>query len=125
MSEALKCDAVELNQFLATLADLFANSGCAREVSILAHAKVEIEQTDYDNWNGGQWYYSLKLTVPTTLYSQFRHEREAIEKAILAEAEFFSRKNPDHFINSVQIIPAESQVEGWRDRATAFLTGQG
>jgi hypothetical protein len=38
--------------------------GNRREFAILARSKAEVEQTDYDNWNGGTYGYRLILRIP-------------------------------------------------------------
>ncbi len=43
----------DIEGILRTLAQIYAMQGARREVAILAKSKAEVEQTDYDNWNGG------------------------------------------------------------------------
>lgn len=52
--------------------------GNRREVAILARSKAEVEQTDYDNWNGGTYGYRLILRIPAAHYAQIESEREKI-----------------------------------------------
>ena len=38
-----------------SLAQLYAMQGAKREVVLLAQSQADMEQTNYDNWNGGTY----------------------------------------------------------------------
>jgi hypothetical protein len=110
---------------VATLARIYAAEGQAREVAILANAQIAIEQTDYDNWDGGTYLYSLYLQIPSNVYFQLGDEREAIEKSILEKAQPILRPFPHNWLKEVLILPITSAEEGWQDKARAWLSGKG
>lgn len=109
----------------ATLARLFAAEGRAREVAVLATAQIKIDQTDYDNWNGGTCIYSLYLRVPPDIYAQLGDEREVIEKSILEKAQPIIRPFPNDILAAVLIVPIITAEEGWQEKAKTWLTGKG
>ena len=74
---------------LGTTARLFAAEGAAREVALLTYSSPEIVETNYDNWNGGTWSYSLYLHVPLNLFPQIQEGVEKLEKAIYAKLQIF------------------------------------
>ena len=77
---------VTAETILSTLAHLFAHEGKAREVAVLAHAKGEIKQTGYDNWDGGTYEYTLFLSVSLTLYVQITEVKSQCEEALRDKA---------------------------------------
>jgi hypothetical protein len=109
---------------LTTLARLFAASGAAREVAVLAQAHAAIEQTDYDNWNGGTDIYTLYLKVPMTVYNQLGEQREAVEEAIHKEIQPLMRAYPNDRIGGVQISVELSTDPNWREKAQAWASGK-
>ena len=68
----------DIEGILRTVAQVYAMQGNRREVAILARSKAEVEQTDYDNWNGGTYGYRLILRIPAAHYAQIESEREKI-----------------------------------------------
>ena len=77
----------DIEGILRTLAQIYAMQGARREVAVLAKSKAEVEQTDYDNWNGGTYGYALKLRLPSAHYAQIETERDAIEQDLLKRME--------------------------------------
>lgn len=113
-----------IESLLATLARLFATDGAAREVAILACSKVKVEQTDYDNWDGGTYGYTVYLEVSTNLYSQIHDEKEAIEKILLDKVRPLMIIYPSDWIQHVYILPEIKGAEGWREKALAWVSGK-
>ncbi|WP_017652109.1 hypothetical protein [Fortiea contorta] len=72
----MEFDFNNLEPLLATLTNLFANAGSAKQVAVLAEATAKIVQIDYDNWNGGTEIYNFYLTIPDYLVSQIANEQE-------------------------------------------------
>ncbi|MEN6572631.1 MAG: hypothetical protein ABFD24_12405 [Anaerolineaceae bacterium] len=110
---------------LATLANLFASSGAAREVAVLANSTARIKQTSYDNWNGGTYGYSLFLQIPNWLYNQVISEIESIEKSLSEKANLLSRGNENEFLERVYVTPQIADDNEWREKAKAWLSGDG
>ena len=110
----------------ATVARLFAADGAAREVAVLAEATASIEQVGYDNWDGGQNFYAIRVEVPVWMYSQFDDgQREDIEKTILAKIQPLLRGCPSEHVDSVILTPQMSADAGWQEKAKAWVAGKG
>ena len=112
---------------LATLARLFASEGAAREVAILANSTASMKQTNYDNWNGGMYGYTLYLQVPYWFFNQIGSELENSQNKISEKALFLLKPygNDSEYLEKVAITPALADDENWRDKAKAWLTGDG
>lgn len=109
---------------VATLARLYAAEGKAREVAVLAHAKIKIEQTDYDNWNGGTHIFSLYLQIPPNIYSQLGNDREEVEKSLLERAQLIVRPFTNDWLKEILILPQIVDVGDWQEKAKTWLTGK-
>lgn len=105
---------------LATIARLFAMEGAAREVAILANSKATTLQTDYDNWNGGTYIYTLYLQLPLMLYSQVEREKEQIQQTIVNKLNSVIVQD-DCCYGKVQITLELANDLGWRDKANSWL----
>jgi len=114
-----------LEPLIATMARIFAAEGKAREVAVLANAKPQIEQTDYDNWNGGICGYSIYLQVPPNLYFQLSEDRETIEKSLLEKSGPILRPFLNEWLKEILIVPLLSSEEGWQDKAKSWVSGKG
>lgn len=114
-----------LEPLIATMARIFAAEGKAREVAVLASAKPQIEQTDYDNWNGGMYGYSIYLQVPPSIYFQLGEDRETIEKSLLEKSGPILRPFLNEWLKEFLIVPLLSSEQGWQDKAKAWVSGKG
>ena len=109
---------------ITTLARVFAQEGAATEVAVLANSKASIEQTGYDNWNGGSYTFTLYLELPYQIYTQLGDRRERIEKDIFAKATSLFRAYPKDNIGQVQITAELSTNPSWREKAKAWVDGK-
>ena len=114
----------DTESILGTLARLFASEGAAKEVAVLTYSAPELVETHYDNWNNGTTSYSLYLRVPLNLYPQLQGGMGLIEEAILQKAQIFLDQFPNDHLTQVKIVPAVVEDPQWRDKASAWLTGE-
>jgi len=110
---------------LATLAKLFADEGASREVAILVNARAQLTQVDYDNWDGGIYYHRLCLEMPLALYQQISDDRGDCETIILKQAHPLLLPFPNSYVRHVLIVPSLAPDSDWRDKARAWLVGDG
>jgi hypothetical protein len=117
----------DLDKVLATICRFFADEGKAREVAILAEAKASIEQSNYDNWNGGVYGYTINLVLPEFLYQQLGAVKdiEQLEKAFLDRATDISRLYENEYIEHFKILTELHDDLNWREKAKAYVSGQG
>ena len=55
---------IPLDSLIHTVADLLRQQGQDQAVDVLETAEARIEETGYDNWNGGTTFYTLSLNLP-------------------------------------------------------------
>ena len=110
--------------FLATIVRLLALEGAAREVAILAGSKSQLEQTSYDNWNGGTYGYTLYLRLPLNVYSQVdEKQKEQIQIKILEKLNQVA-KDDNCFIDKVMLLPDLIKDDEWKEKANNWLKGK-
>ena len=73
---------LDTNRVVATLAALFRAQGDQRLADLLAAAVGRIEQTGYDNWDGGTAIYTLYLEVPIEQYAAVEPDLEEVERIV-------------------------------------------
>jgi hypothetical protein len=113
---------------LGALARVFAGDGDTLGVALLALAKAKIEQTDFDNWDGGQYGYSVYLEVPENLYRQLlavKDEDRDYAKLIAHRLNQLTPQFRNERIDSVSITVELVDDPNWRDKAKAYVSGQG
>lgn len=115
----------DTEKLVGSIARILAVHGSAREVAILATASPKLEESSFDNWNGGTCGHTLVLAVPAHLYAQISDICESLEESIKARGRDFFKAIPNHFLEAVNIVPAVDVSEDWREKAKAWATGEG
>lgn len=121
------CDSFigQKEEYLATIAILFAKEGAAREINIIANSKAKIEQTDYDNLDGGTYIYNLYLQVPLSILTpELEREKEEIQIKILHKLNSLIFEENCYF-GKVIIQPKLLKDANWREKANNWLQGNG
>ncbi|MBA9088394.1 hypothetical protein FHR92_004893 [Fontibacillus solani] len=109
--------------FLATVARLFALEGATKEVAVLANSSSKVEQTDYDNWNGGTYLYTLFLEISIPLYVQLQNEIEEIQQNIFDKLNQVIPDGSNSYFRNVVITAQLSDDPNWREKAKNWLSG--
>lgn len=114
-----------ITPIIATITRIFLAEGKAREVEVLANAQARVEESDYDNWDGGTYWYIVYLHVPLHIYLQLGDEREIIEKSIIEKAQLIVRSYSKTHLDGVFILPLETIDDDWQNKANNWLNGKG
>ena len=69
-------------KYLATAAEMLTAERMTDASEILRLSTVKVEETGYDNWNGGTTIWTIYLLVEPAVYAQLGIKREAIEEQI-------------------------------------------
>lgn len=125
VDEASELDYNKPDLLVAPVAELFERAGCAREVAVLTHARAHLQQTGYDNWDGGIWSFRLVLQVPIGVYAQLGSDIPEIERAIADKVKLILRSFPQDHLDEVLIAPELKVDSDWRERARTWLRGEG
>src|SRR4051794_23325187 len=74
---------------------------------------------------GGVYGYTIYLEVPEFLYQQINKDIERLERSIQDKAGVVTRFYENDNIESVKIVTELSSDPGWREKAKAYVSGQG
>ncbi|OPA89705.1 hypothetical protein BFW86_14630 [Pseudomonas fluorescens] len=106
-----------LEQILATVHALLRAEGMSEAASIVREHPVHIEQTGYDNWNGGTNVYDVQFRVPVRDYARLAAKRSQLEEQISARLKAtIETETKDWY--SAKIVPAREQRPDWRSDAS-------
>ena len=93
-------------------------------VEILKAASARIEQTDYDNWNGGIYLYTLYLHIPMELFAEVDLKLEEIQKTITQTAQSILKTAERDHISNVVVTPVMEPISFISDHNEAEQKGR-
>ena len=67
---------------LATLLELFKNQKQHKVCEILENSRATIEETGYDDWDGGRCLFTLYLDLPIKLFARVESDVPKMEKRV-------------------------------------------
>ena len=95
----------ELRSLIYTVTELLTADKLNSEADLLSKSQLSIEQTGYDNWNGGLYAYTIYLTVSIETFVNIRSEVQNIESKILERFRTATRHIENESIECVKFIP--------------------
>jgi hypothetical protein len=104
---------------------LLSAEGRATEVALLASGSATIEQTDHDEWNGGQYGYTVTVEIPEPVYLEHRDSLPTVEEFLANWAKELTRVYGNQWIQSFKFITRFSADAAWQEKALAWVSGQG
>jgi len=81
--------------------------GLHDEARLLRAGKTDIVEESYDNWNGGQYYYTLYIDVPIELFVELENRLPQLEKVLHSEVTSLRRGESNEHIGTVTIRTRE------------------
>jgi hypothetical protein len=106
--------AEHIEPYLATTAALLTAEGMAAAAEIVRLAKVRVEQTGFDNWNGGTSIWTVYLQVEPAAYAQLGDRRTSLEEQITRRLEATLVGHSTNWY-SVSIVPQVVPQPDWRE----------
>lgn len=94
-----------IEDIVRTLAHILQEREQHLLVNILKNANIDIRETNYDNWNGGTYGYTLDLQIPVDLYADIEDSVEKIEKELLAKLQSLIRSYEHEYLEKVIVAP--------------------
>jgi AbiJ N-terminal domain 3 len=109
----LKSVADNIDKYLATAAEMLMAEGMTEAADLLRTTGHKVEETGYDNWNGGTTIWTIYLTVEPTEYVALGSKRETLEDQIDTRLkEILEQFTQDWF--GVKITPKVQTLPDWR-----------
>jgi hypothetical protein len=111
----MKDIAADPELYLATACDMLLAEGMNEAADILRKSTPRIDETGYDNWNGGTAIWTIYLLIEPAEYARLGTKREGLEEQISARLNpILEQYTSDWF--GVKIAPRIIQQEDWRSR---------
>ncbi|MGE9312242.1 hypothetical protein ACLOAU_11365 [Niabella sp. CJ426] len=98
-------DSNEFQSLLSTVTEIAKADGAEDMIDLLTNSQITIQQTDYDNWNGGLYGYTIYICVDVKTFINHRDNIEHIEKDIDSRFSLAIRHLDNEQISRVSIIP--------------------
>ena len=93
----------------ATLTELFRHQGNHLACEVLENAKPRIEETGYDNWDGGLYLFTLFLDLPLKVFAPIEPDVSQMEKVIAEKLPSVLRNTGNTLLREVAISPILEQ----------------
>src|SRR5438309_1677090 len=90
---------------VATLTELFRHQGNHLPCDVLENAKPRIEETGYDNWDGGLYLFTLFLDLPLKVFASIEPDVSRMEKVIAGKLPSVLRNTGNTLLREVAISP--------------------
>lgn len=109
----MNLSADDLERYLATAEAMLSAEGMVDAAEVLRSARPRIEETGYDNWNGGTTSWTVYLQIEPTAYARVGPKREGLEEQITKRlAPVFAQFSTDWY--SAVIAPTVEPRADWR-----------
>lgn len=103
----------ELRTTIYTVSEILKADKLDELSEILANSNISIEQTGYDNWNGGTYFYTLYLTIDIVTFIKYRDRIQSIESELLEKFSVATRHYENEGISNIAIIPKAKLKIDW------------
>ena len=101
------------DRYFATAAEMLMAEGMTDASEILRISTVKVEETGYDNWNGGTTIWTVYLLVSPAAYARLGTKREGMDEQIAKRLKpRFAQFTNDWY--SVTIAPKVEPRPNWR-----------
>jgi len=98
-------DTSEFAGLVHTVTEISKADGMNNLVDLLINSQSNIKQTDYDNWNGGTYGYTIYFEVDVKTFISVKNDIETIERALLDRFSVATRHLDNEHISRVSLIP--------------------
>jgi hypothetical protein len=104
----------DIKSLVLGLSRVYRLEGKLSLANLLSGSKVELEEVNYDNWNGGTYTYALHLSVPPEGFVGIG-DIELVEKELFDRLKGFTRGYQNEYLGEVIIKPvldSEYELDG-------------
>ena len=108
--------------YLATVTELLEAERSFDLAEILRSSKIRVDQTGYDNWNGGTNIWTIYIEVAPHNFVSLDPKREAFEKNIESKFAAILGETPNDWY-SVSIVASKLERSNWRDAPARLQQG--
>lgn len=103
----------EIRKIIYTVEELLKADNENDLFQLIRTSEVNIEETGYDNWNGGIYLFTVYLNVDVESFVKIRDKIEKIEADLLTRFGIGTRHIEDESISNVRIVPKAQPKIDW------------
>ena len=96
--------------FLHTTIEIAKADKLDELVDLLVNSSTTIEESGYDNWNGGIYYYTVLISIDVKRFVTIRDQIEAIESKLLELFKLSTKHIQGEIIGCITIIPFANAI---------------
>lgn len=112
-------DQQRLEETLATVHVLLEAEGADAAAALVRQYPARVEQTGYDNWNGGTEVWTIYIEVPARELARIGPKREQLESQINAGLKTALEHETDDWY-SAKTVPAKVTSKDWRASSSSL-----
>jgi hypothetical protein len=103
----------DLRPIIYTVTEILKADRLVELIEIISSAQINIEQTGYDNWNGGIYFYTIYFTIDIETFVKIRDRVQHIETTLLEKFSVATRHIDNEEISSILIVPKAQMKIDW------------
>jgi len=103
----------ELRSIVYTVTEILKADKLNELSDLLSSAHITIEQTGYDNWNGGIYFYTIHLNIDVETFVKIRDRIQSVEASLLEKFNVATRHFDNEEISTILIIPKAQNKIDW------------
>lgn len=109
----------QLESVLGTIHALLKAEGMGEAARVVRAYPARVEQTGYDNWNGGTELWDVLFEVPVGEHSRMNPRRKQLEEQITARLKTVMETESQDWY-SAKIVPAREREKNWRIESSSL-----
>jgi hypothetical protein len=98
------------SEVISTLTEVFRHQRQTEIVGLLENAHARFDESEYDNWNGGTYTWTLRLEVPVHIFAAVEPRLGDIEQQIGTKLAYLDRQYTNDHFGDVTISPTTQAV---------------
>ena len=110
------------SKYIPTFARICENNNDVILQKILVNSDIDVvEAIRTDNWNGGQYFHEVVLTLPEKLYFEIFKKKDDYEKTIEQGINQLLTNSTNEFVENVSIDYTPVQDDNWREKSGLLM----
>jgi hypothetical protein len=103
----------EIRSIVYTVTEILKADKFDELTDLLNNSQITVEQTGYDNWDGGTYFYTIYVTVNVESFVKIRDKIQSIESELLEKFSVATRHYDNEGISKITIIPKAKPKIDW------------
>lgn len=97
-------------ELVYTVTEIVKSENSDELIQLLMNSQITIEQTNYDNWNGGTYGYTVYFAMDVKAFISVRDKLETVERALLDRFNVATRHLNNESIVRISLVPKSYSI---------------